>query len=96
MSDKNRRADFSAYSKLSILFLVAIIGARYGPVEGLRMKPGPAVTSNMDFLMVGVPARLTCNYIAYRSETVREITWYAGYNGMSSKVCSILTKTHFY
>ena len=76
------KADHSA---LMVLVLVAVIASKDGIVNGLRMKQ-PAITSSSDILMVGVPARLTCNYIKYQSERVREITWYAGYNGMSRKV----------
>ena len=78
---KLTKADNSA---LIILILVSIIATKDGIVDGLRMKQ-PAITSSSDILMVGVPARLTCNYIKYQSEKVREITWYAGYNGMSRK-----------
>ena len=79
---KLTKADHSA---LIVLILVSIIASKDGVVDGLRMKQ-PAITSSSDILMVGVPARLTCNYIKYQSEKVREITWYAGYNGMSRKV----------
>ena len=79
---KTKTADNSA---LTLLLLVAIIAANNEIVQALRMKD-PAITSSSDILMVGVPARLTCNYIKYQSERVREITWYAGYNGMSRKV----------
>jgi len=70
---------------LTLLLFVAIIAANNEIVQALRMKD-PAITSSSDILMVGVPARLTCNYIKYQSERVREITWYAGYNGMSRKI----------
>ena len=79
---KTKTADNSA---LTLLLFVAIIAANNEIVQALRMKD-PAITSSSDILMVGVPARLTCNYIKYQSERVREITWYAGYNGMSRKV----------
>jgi len=79
---KLTKADHSA---LIVLILVSIIATKDGIVDGLRMKQ-PAITSSSDILMVGVPARLTCNYIKYQSEKVREITWYAGYNGMSRKI----------
>ena len=79
---KTKTADNSA---LTLLLFIAIITANNEIVQALRMKD-PAITSSSDILMVGVPARLTCNYIKYQSERVREITWYAGYNGMSRKV----------
>jgi len=79
---KTKTADNSA---LTLLLFVAIIAANNEIVQALRMKD-PAITSSSDILMVGVPARLTCNYIKYQSERVREITWYAGYNGMSRKI----------
>jgi len=85
MNDKNRKMDISAFSKLAFILFFAILANQQGIVEGLRMKP-VAITSSSDILMVGVPARLTCNYIKYQSEKIREITWYAGYNGMSRKI----------
>jgi hypothetical protein len=30
--------------------------------------------------------RLTCNYVKYRTEAVREISWYVGYSGFSTKI----------
>ena len=75
-------------SAIFSFILVAIIANNNEMVNALRMKD-PAITSSSDILMVGVPARLTCNYIKYQSERVREITWYAGYNGMSRKVLNI-------
>lgn len=86
MIGENRKGDFSILSKLAIiLFFTTIFANQHGIVQGLRMKP-TSVTSSSDILMVGVPARLTCNYIKYQSEKIREVTWYAGYNGMSRKV----------
>lgn len=79
---KTKTADYSAST---LLLVVAIIIANNEIVQALRMKD-PAITSSSDILMVGVPARLTCNYIKYQSERVREITWFAGYNGMSRKI----------
>ena len=82
---ENSKADNATLLKL---LLVAIIASNYGVVNALRIGHNgqEAITSSSDILMVGVPARLTCNYIKFQSEKVREITWYAGYNGMSRKV----------
>ena len=79
-----RETKTADYSASTLLLVVAIIIANNEIVQALRMKD-PAITSSSDILMVGVPARLTCNYIKYQSERVREITWFAGYNGMSRK-----------
>ena len=38
------------------------------------------------FQIVGRPAKLTCNYVKFRTESVREIAWFAGYNGINTKV----------
>ena len=38
--------------------------------------------------VVGRPTKLTCNYVKFRTEAVREIAWYAGYNGINTKVSS--------
>jgi len=80
-----RETKTADYSASTLLLVVAIIIANNEIVQALRMKD-PAITSSSDILMVGVPARLTCNYIKYQSERVREITWFAGYNGMSRKI----------
>ena len=85
MKNRNRKMDHSSISKIAVILFLVIYNEKLGGVEGLRMKQ-PSVTSSSDVLMVGVPARLTCNYIKYQSERIREITWYAGYNGMSRKV----------
>ena len=84
----NNKADNSTLFRF---LLVAIIVSNNGGVDALRIGNNgqEAITSSSDILMVGVPARLTCNYIKFQSEKVREITWYAGYNGMSRKVKSI-------
>ena len=85
MKNTNRKMDHSSLSKITIILFLVLYNEKLGGVECLRMKQ-PSVTSSSDVLMVGVPARLTCNYIKYQSEKIREITWYAGYNGMSRKV----------
>ena len=81
----NSKADNAILLKF---LLVAIISSNNGAIDALRIGHNgqEAITSSSDILMVGVPARLTCNYIKFQSEKVREITWYAGYNGMSRKV----------
>ena len=82
---KNFKVDTATLLKC---LLVAIIACNNGVVNALRIGHNgqEAITSSSDILMVGVPARLTCNYIKFQSEKIREITWYAGYNGMSRKV----------
>ena len=34
-------------------------------------------------IIVGRPARLKCNYVKYRTESVRQIKWFAGYKSSS-------------
>ena len=85
MKNTDKKMDLSSISKITMMLFLVIYNEQLTGVEGLRMKQ-PSVTSSSDVLMVGVPARLTCNYIKYQSERIREITWYAGYNGMSRKV----------
>jgi len=82
---KNFKVDTATLLKC---LLVAIIACNNGVVNALRIGHNgqEAITSSSDILMVGVPARLTCNYIKFQSEKIREITWYAGYNGMSRKL----------
>ena len=79
-------ADFTFYLQFIIVLFAFFNGGKHGNVEAIRMK-SPAIKLNSDILMVGVPARLTCNYVRMRSEDIRDITWYAGYGGISMKVC---------
>jgi hypothetical protein len=44
------------------------------------------VTVDTQVLIVGRPARLKCNFVKYRTEAVREIKWFAGYTGFTSKI----------
>ena len=46
--------------------------------EGFRFAHFP-ITIDTDFLIVGKPSTVTCNYVKKRVEKVREITWFAGY-----------------
>ena len=59
----------------STLLLVALWAAA---VEGFRFAHFP-ITIDTDFLIVGKPSTVTCNYVKKRVEKVREITWFAGY-----------------
>jgi hypothetical protein len=53
----------------------------------LSLRFGPkSVSVDTEVLIVGRPARLTCNYVKYRTENVRDIRWYAGYTGFRTKV----------
>jgi len=83
--DKRRGKNISLCLKLFIVFMVAITGGEYGSVKALQMK-NPAITAGSDILAVGVPVKLTCNYFKFMTEKIRKITWYAGYDGMSSKI----------
>ena len=81
MIGKHRKVDFSISSILGIILFSTIIFAdQHGIVQGLQIK---SISSS---LMVGVQARFTCNYVKYPSEKIREVNWYAGYNGTSRKV----------
>merc|ERR1719259_52145 len=54
---------------------------------GLRFAHIP-ITVDTEILIVGQPSKLTCDYVKFRFETVREIKWFAGYNGMKMKMFS--------
>lgn len=58
-------------------------------VSSLRFDSEP-VTADTGVLTVNNPSKLTCNYVKFSTENVREIIWYAGYNGMKTKVCKTL------
>ncbi|XP_059091785.1 uncharacterized protein LOC131887243 [Tigriopus californicus] len=59
---------------------------------GLRFAHEP-VTVDTDVLIVGKPARLTCNFVKYRTESVREITWFLGYSGFRTKIFGYAVST---
>ena len=46
----------------------------------------PAITVDSDAIIVNRPAKLTCNYVKFRTESVRGIGWYLSYEGFRSKV----------
>ncbi len=58
------------------------------------LKFGPtAVTVDTEVLIVGRQATLTCNYVKFRTETVREIDWFAGYSGFRTRIFHYSTTT---
>ena len=58
----------------------------FGLSEALRFSHIP-ITMDSDVIVVNKPVKLTCNYVKFRTESVREISWYIGYEGFRSKVC---------
>ena len=52
----------------------------------LRFDINDPITVDTDVILVGKPAILKCNYMKFRTENVREITWYIAYDGFKSKV----------
>ncbi len=68
----------------SLFFL--LLGA-YSALTATALRFGHnPVTVDTVVLMAGRPSRLKCNYVKYRTESVREIKWYAGYTGFKSKI----------
>jgi len=64
-----------------ILLTFSILGSTLG----LRFSHVP-ITVESDVILVNKPTELTCNYVKFRTETVREINWFISYQGFSSKV----------
>ena len=62
------------------------------PTWGLRFTSEP-VTVDSKVLMVGRPARLTCNFVKYRTENVREIKWFVAYTGFRSEIFRYIIST---
>ena len=52
----------------------------------LRFDINDPITVDTDVILVGKPAILKCNYMKFRTENVREISWYIAYDGFKSKV----------
>ena len=44
-------------------------------------------------IIVGRPARLKCNYVKYRTESVRHINWFVGYDTISLKIFDFAVTT---
>ncbi len=67
------------------LLLLLLAASSSSPVSGLKFGPNP-VSVDTEVLVVGQPARLTCNFVKYRTEAVREVDWFAGYSGFRTRV----------
>ena len=68
----------------TFLLLLLLLSAPE-PTSALRFSHNP-ISVDTDVLVVGRPSTLTCNYVKFRIETIREISWFFGYNGMKMKV----------
>ena len=64
------------------LLIFSILGTQ---CLALRFSHVP-ITVDSDVILVNKPAELTCNYVKFRTETVREINWFITYQGFSAKV----------
>jgi len=67
---------------LQNLLIFSILGTQ---CLALRFSHVP-ITVDSDVILVNKPAELTCNYVKFRTETVREINWFISYQGFSAKV----------
>ena len=66
------------------IFVIGLFLA-FGSVSALRFSH-PPITVDSDVILVNKPATLKCNYVKFRTEDIREITWYIGYGGFKGKV----------
>ena len=66
------------------IFVIGLFLA-FGSVSSLRFSH-PPITVDSDVILVNKPATLKCNYVKFRTEDIREITWYIGYGGFKGKV----------
>jgi len=66
---------------LQNLLLFSVLGA----CLALRFSHVP-IEVDSDVILVNKPAELKCNYVKFRTETVREINWFISYPGFSAKV----------
>merc|ERR1712012_1413089 len=75
---------FESRTKMQLqLLLLALVGLC--SVHALRFST-PSITVDSDAIIVGRPAKLTCNYVKFRTESVRGIGWYLSYEGFRSKI----------
>ena len=51
----------------------------------LRFDMNP-ITVDSEVIVVGRPTKLTCNYAKFRTESVREITWFIGYGSIRTQM----------
>ena len=68
---------------LQNLLIFSILGTQ---CLALRFSHVP-ITVDSDVILINKPAELSCNYVKFRTETVREINWFITYQGFSAKVC---------
>jgi len=78
------------FAQYTLAFL--LLAVYYGSVSALRFAHSP-VTVDTEAIIVGRPARLKCNYVKYRTESVRQIKWFAGYPGFKSKIFDFAVTT---
>merc|ERR1712241_735949 len=71
--------------KMTLLLQTLLIFSLSGLSLGLRFSHVP-ITVESDVILINKPTELTCNYVKFRTETVREINWYMSYQGFSAKV----------
>merc|ERR1711936_1233929 len=71
--------------KMTLLLQTLLLVSIFGLSLGLRFSHVP-ITVESDVILINKPTELTCNYVKFRTETVREINWYMSYQGFSAKV----------
>jgi len=71
--------------KMTLLLQIILSFSILGATLGLRFSHVP-ITVESDVILVNKPTELTCNYVKFRTETVREINWFISYQGFSAKV----------
>ena len=71
---------------MTLLLQILLSFPIFGLSLGLRFSHVP-ITVESDVILINKPTELTCNYVKFRTETVREINWYMSYQGFSAKVC---------
>merc|ERR1711953_497785 len=81
MGQSNLKA---AFIKMQLHLLILAFGL-CAVANALRFST-PSITVDTDAIIVGQPAKLTCNYVKFRTETVRGIGWYLSYEGFRSKI----------
>jgi len=51
------------------------------------------ITVDSDVILVNKPTLLKCNYVKFRTETVREINWFISYKGFSAQIFNFMVST---
>ncbi len=75
----------SDLTMVTMKLLLILLASVFPSAQGLRFGPSPVSVDSV-VLIVNRPATLTCHYVKYRTESIREIDWFVAYSGFRTKI----------